>query len=85
MEIVSLRIERTASYETPSNTIVARVQLEGPTGKQEILLSSATMIEIFKVIRSELIDNAIINAKMTKNAVDEAINGPLLEEVKKLS
>jgi hypothetical protein len=85
MFVTKLTIKKRESYEPNPNTLVGSVVLEGPTGKQEIILSSAAISRIFGVIGEEIIDRSRNNAKMTKNAVDEAIHEPLLADASKVS
>jgi hypothetical protein len=78
MFITKLTIKKQESYEPNPNQLVGSVVLEGITGKQEIVLSSAAISRIFGVIGEEVIDRSRNNAKMTKNAVEEAVHEPLL-------
>ena len=78
MFVTKLTIKKQESYEPNANQLVGSVVLEGHTGKQEITLSSSAISRIFQVISEEVIDRSRNNAKMTKNAVEEAIHEPLL-------
>lgn len=80
MRITSLNISKRASYEEMAGQLVGAVTLEGITGKQEIILSPATMSQIFAVIGSEVIERSRTNAAMVKAAIDEAVHAPLLAD-----
>jgi hypothetical protein len=84
MFIKNLTVRKHESYESPANQLVGSVVLEGPTGKQEIVLSSMAISRLFRVIAEEVVDSSRSNAKMTKNAVEEAIHAPLLESSAKI-
>ena len=80
MNIVSLTIEKQSNYAAfRPNEMVGKVQLAGDTGKQEVILTTQTLVQIFSVIRNDVIAATKKNAEMTKSAMDEAIHGPLLE------
>lgn len=81
MQITELKFKKRESYEDLPNQLVGAVTLCGPTGKQEIILSSMAMSKIFSVIKDELISTSTRNAALTANAVDEAIHQPLLADV----
>lgn len=85
MQITTLTIRKQESYEKNAGQLCGSVVLEGATGKQEITLSASAMSRIFGVIAEELIDRSRNNAKMTKNAVEEAIHTPLLLEATEVS
>lgn len=78
MQITELKFKKRESYEDMPNQLVGAVTLCGPTGKQEIILSSSAMSKIFGVIKDELVSTSKSNAALTANAVDEAIHAPLL-------
>jgi hypothetical protein len=78
MFVTKLTIKKQESYETDAGQLRGSVVLEGPTGKQEVVLSAAAMSRCFGVIAQEIIDRSRSNAQMTKNAMDEAIHEPLL-------
>lgn len=75
MQLQSLELKRTESYETPPKTLQCVVNLVGPTGKQSIVLSYAAIIQIVDVIAKEVGDIAKRNAKEAepamRNAADE--------------
>jgi hypothetical protein len=62
MYVTSLEIKKQPSYETDAGQYRARVQLEGPTGKQEINLSSAAISRVFTLIAEEVSNRAKSNA-----------------------
>ena len=84
MRIVGLEIKKRASYEDRAGELVGTCRLEGPTGIQELVLSSFAIGKIFQEISSEITETAKNNARMVKGAVDEAVNGPLLEHHAKI-
>jgi hypothetical protein len=79
MKIAKIEIRQRASYEDYANQLAGTVQLQGDGGKQEILLSSKVVSEIFKIIREDLVLRSQLIASQTSDAVDEAIHSPLLE------
>ena len=79
MRITHVEIKKAASYEANAGQLVGSCELEGPTGSQRLVLPSFAISAIFKQIGSEIAETAKANARMVKPAVDEAINGPLLE------
>ena len=85
MQVAKLTIKKQESYESNAGQLVGAVVLEGPTGKQEIVLSAMAMSRIFGVIAEELIDRSRSNAKMVRNAVEEAIHEPLLLNASEIS
>ena len=80
MRITSLQVSKRASYEEMAGQMVGHVTLEGITGKQEIVLSPATLSKVFATIGLEVIERSRSNAQMVKAAVDEAVHSPLLAE-----
>ena len=79
MQIESFTIEKQASYsELRPNEMLGRVTLSGPSGKQVVILQTQTLVQVFSVIRQDLINASKKNAEMTKAAIDEAVHGPLL-------
>ena len=85
MFVTKLTIEKQESYETDAGQLRGSVVLEGQSGKQEIVLSAAAMSRVFGVIAEEVIDRSRNNAKMTKNAMEEAIHEPLLANSSKVT
>jgi len=80
MEIVKLEIRKRSSYEDYANQLAGTVQLQGALGKQEILLSSAVVAEIFKIIKDDLVMRSTTLASQTSTAAEEAMNSPLLTQ-----
>jgi hypothetical protein len=79
MTIKAVRIERQTSYAGyKPNEMVGTITLEGPTGKQEVFLSSGALSRVFRVISEEVSQTAKSNAAMVPAAMDEGVNGPLL-------
>ena len=73
MKIENLLIERKPSYhETHPHQLLGIIQLSGPTGKQEIILSNGSLARIFELIRQDVIATAKANAAQTEHALDEA-------------
>lgn len=85
MQVSKLTIKKQESYEPNAGQLVGAVVLEGPTGKQEIVLSAMAMSRIFGVIAEEMIERSRSNAKMVRNAVEEAIHEPLLLNAAEIS
>lgn len=79
MKIAKIEIRQRNSYEDYANKLAGTVQLQGDGGKQEILLSSKVVSDIFKIIREDLVLRSKLIAEQTPQAVDEAIHSPLLE------
>ena len=79
MQIESFTIEKQSSYAAVRpGEMLGKVTLSGPSGKQEVILQTATLVQVFSVIRQDLINASKKNAEMTKAAIDEAVHGPLL-------
>ena len=79
MNIESFEFRKQESYASfRPGEMIGKVKLSGTTGSQEIILSNAAMVQVFIAIRADLISTSKRNAEMTTRAVDEAINGPLL-------
>lgn len=80
MKVERLEIARTASYETPANTLVGRITLKGDSGSQTITLSNGALMSIFNIIRQEVLSTARSNAEMTNRAIQDAADeSPMLE------
>jgi hypothetical protein len=73
MHFQSLEIKRTASYETPANTIVGVVSLSGESGSQTIRLSTSTIGQIMSLILSETKRTAAQNAGLVEGALKNAV------------
>lgn len=80
MKITKLEIRQRSSYEDYANQLAGTVLLEGATGKQEILLSPMTVSRIFAVLAEDLVARSKQNAALTKQAAEEAVHAPLLEQ-----
>jgi len=80
MKVTKLEIRQRSSYEDYANQLAGTVLLEGPTGKQEVLLSPMTVSRIFAVLAEDLVSRSKQNASLTKTAVEEAVHAPLLEQ-----
>ena len=80
MRVTELTVTKNRSYEEPANVLVGRVKLEGHFGTQEILLSNGALSKIFGVIANEVQDTARRNADMTKRAMQDAVDEPLMLE-----
>ena len=79
MQIESLKIEKKSSYDKlRPGEMVGTVTISGAEGKQEVILQTQTLVQAFNTIRQDLISASKKNAEMTRLAIDEAINGPLL-------
>lgn len=80
MQITEIHVKKRASYEDKAGEIITTVSLEGPEGRQEIVLSAATTAQIFKVIKHNLIQRSKRQSDMTEEAVDDAIATKMLDE-----
>lgn len=79
MQVKELQISRTASYDTPANTIVGVVNLTSEYGEQKIRLSSVSISKIFELIKQDVQKTASRNASMVSEAIENGAAEPLLE------
>lgn len=80
MYVESLEISKQPSYASNPGQYLGKVCLEGSTGKQEIILSSAAISRVFTLIAEEVCNRAKSNAAQVKSGMDEAIHAPLLSQ-----
>lgn len=80
MQVRSLTVGRTASYEEPPNTLQGKVELVGHFGSQTVVLSSSSLAKIFNIIAAEVADSAKRNADLTGRAMKEAADAVLLAD-----
>ncbi len=78
MRIRELRIKRQESYESNPHQLLGAVTLESATGVQQYNLSNASIAEIFRVIKADVISTARQSANATSRALDDAAQEPLL-------
>ena len=82
MQVKSLEIRQANKWsdEEKNKVFVGFVTLVGETGKQEIVLSSATISKVFALIRTDASNTAKANAALVSNSIEEAETAPLLIE-----
>lgn len=79
MQVKALQISRTASYETPANTIVGVVELTGEYGEIKARLSSVSISKIFDIIKNDVQETATRNSQAVSRALEDAAAEPFLE------
>ena len=72
MKLSKLEIRRTESYATPSNALVGLVELTGPSGGQQIVLSATSIAALIDVIADQVAATAKINAKQVSAGLADA-------------
>lgn len=81
MEVKSLKVERRPSYDDNyPNMLVGTVEMVGPGGKVEVVLSNQSLSAIFQVIHGDVTSRAKQNAKATDHAMNQAENEQVLLE-----
>jgi hypothetical protein len=81
MQVKEVKIHRTASYDTPSNTLIGTVEISGETGSQTIRLSAATIGHIFMLLIKDAQSTATMNASLVTRALEEGANERLILEM----
>jgi hypothetical protein len=80
MKVESLTIERTNTYSSEPGILKGSLTLKGSTGEQTIVMSPGLMSAIFKVVAKEACIRTIANAQQTAQAMQDAVDEPLLLE-----
>lgn len=78
MKFERLEIKRSASYDTPPNTLQGCLELKGERGSQVIALSGVAISAIMTCIAAEVTATAKINAKATAGAMADAVAEPVM-------
>lgn len=78
MRVTELKVARRESYQERAGELIGTVTLIGDSGKQEVVLSNASLAQIFKVIAKDVQDTALQNATQTSKAMADAANAPML-------
>lgn len=89
MLITALHIAKTASYETPANTLVGYVEFsDEELGTSKVRLSPATLVKMLAIIQDDVVVKLTQVAKLSPSAIRNTVaevelaNNPLLANIK---